>query len=130
MPNSTLTLGDRSIHRLGYGAMRITGDGVWGPPKDKAAALDVLRETRELGIAFIPWYPLDAGAVDNPVLQKIAGDHDATVYQIALAWLLHRADNILLIPGTGSVAHLRENTAARDIRLSEEDMEALSTFGR
>ena len=46
-------LGERTIHRLGFGAMRITGDGVWGPPKDRARALAVLRHAVELGVNFI-----------------------------------------------------------------------------
>ncbi len=78
--------------------------------------------TREQGIGFIPWYPLDAGALDNKALQSVAEKHGASVYQIALAWLLAYSDNILPIPGTSSVEHLRENTAAAQIELDEEDM--------
>ena len=275
MPSPTFTFAnDLTIHRLGYGAMRITGNGVWGPPKDKAEAIRVLQTTRELGIdfidtadsygpyvseeliaealhpypselviatkaglertgpnqwpingrpehleaackgslkrlkleqiplyqwhrfdpdvpsdesldklkelqqqgyvkhlglsevsvaqiqeaqqyfevvsvqnkfsltdrkwaeeldwcaerniAFIPWYPLDAGKVADDGLQQVAKKHNATVYQIALAWLLHYRENILLIPGTSSVAHLRENTAAGKIVLDEGDMGVLS----
>ena len=271
----TFSLADAlSIHRLGYGAMRITGDGVWGPPKDKAEAIRVLQTTRELGIdfidtadsygpyiseeliaealypypeelviatkaglertgpnqwpingrpehleeackgslkrlkldqiplyqwhrfdpdvpsdesldklkelqqqgyvkhlglsevsidqikeaqqyfdvvsvqnkfslterkwaeeldwcaergiAFIPWYPLDAGKVTDADLQAVADKHGKSVYQIALAWLLHYRKNILLIPGTSSVNHLRENTAARAIELDEADMARLA----
>ena len=272
---STFSLAnDLTVHRLGYGAMRITGDGVWGPPKDRAEAIRVLQTTRELGIdfidtadsygpyvseeliaealhpypdelviatkaglertgpnqwpingrpehleeackgslkrlkleqiplyqwhrfdpdvptdesldklkelqqqgyvkhlglsevsvaqieeaqqyfdvvsvqnkfsltdrkwvdeldwcaergiAFIPWYPLDAGKVSNGQLQAVARKHGASVYQIALAWLLHYRDNILLIPGTSSVTHLQENTAAGELRLDEEDMTLLN----
>ena len=46
-------LGDLVVHRLGYGAMRITGPGIWGPPKDKEAALNTLRRAVELGVNFI-----------------------------------------------------------------------------
>ena len=272
---STFSLAnDLTVHRLGYGAMRITGDGVWGPPKDRAEAIRVLRATRELGIdfidtadsygpyvseeliaealhpyaddlviatkaglertgpnqwpingrpehleeackgslkrlkleqiplyqwhrfdpevpadesldklkdlqqrgyvkhlglsevsvaqieraqdyfevvsvqnkfsltdrkwadeldwcaergiAFIPWYPLDAGKVADDRLRAVAKKHGATIYQIALAWLLHHRDNILLIPGTSSVQHLRENTAAGAIELDEADMQQLA----
>src|ERR1700742_4831376 len=50
----TITLGgDLTVHRLGYGAMRITGKGIWGPPEDKAAALATLRRALELGVNFI-----------------------------------------------------------------------------
>jgi len=273
--SGSYTLGDDiTVHRLGYGAMRITGEGIWGPPKDKAEALKVLKATLELGInfidtadsygpnvseeliaealhpypeglligtkgglersgpnkwhlngrpehleaalkgslqrlkleridlyqlhrfdkkvpadeflgklqelqkeglirylglsevkveqikeaqkyfevvsvqnkfsltdrqwegevkwtqeqsiAFIPWYPLDAGAMENEYLQQVAQKHHASVYQIALAWLLAFSDNILPIPGTSSVKHLKENTAAANIELDEEDMEMLN----
>ncbi|CAH1002362.1 Pyridoxine 4-dehydrogenase [Neolewinella maritima] len=86
---------------------------------------DEVEWTRRQNIAFIPWYPLDAGAVDNDTLQQIAKKHNASVYQIALAWLLAHSDNILPIPGTSSVAHLKENTQAATIELQEDDMELL-----
>ena len=270
----TYTLGDITIHRLGYGAMRITGEGIWGPPNDKAEAIRVLKATqdlginfidtadsygpyvseeliaealhpypeglliatkgglertgpgewpvngrpehleealkgslkrlkldridlyqlhrfdekvpadeflsklqelqqqglirhlglsevsvdqikqaqqyfkvvsvqnkfsvtdrkwqaevdwtREKGIGFIPWYPLDSGAMNDDTLQSIAKKHDASVYQIALAWLLAHSNNILPIPGTSSVQHLQENTAAAHIQLEKEDLEQLN----
>ena len=50
---STFTIGDIEIHRLGYGAMRITGDGIWGPPRNHDAAIAVLKRALELGIDFI-----------------------------------------------------------------------------
>lgn len=84
--------------------------------------------TAEHGIGFIPWYPLDAGAVDNESIKGVAEKHGVTVFQIALAWLLAFSDNILPIPGTSSVAHLRENTAAAHIELDEEDMGRLDNL--
>lgn len=52
--SATLTLGgDLTVHRLGFGAMRLTGDGVWGPPADRAEAVRVLRRAAELGVNFI-----------------------------------------------------------------------------
>lgn len=270
----TFTLGDITINRLGYGAMRITGEGIWGPPKDKAEAIRVLKTTQDLGInfidtadsygpyvseeliaealhpypkglliatkgglertgpgewpvnghpehleealkgslkrlkaeridlyqlhrfdekvpadeflgklkelqeqgyirhlglsevsveqikqaqeyfevvsvqnkfsltdrkwqdevewtqqqgmGFIPWYPLDSGALDNDTLQSIAQKHNASVYQIALAWLLAHSDNILPIPGTSSVEHLKDNTSAAHIELDQDDMKQLN----
>ena len=270
----TYTLGDITIHRFGYGAMRLTGEGIWGPPKDKAEAIRVLKATQDLGInfidtadsygpyvseeliaealhpypeglliatkgglertgpgqwpvngrpehleealkgslkrlkldridlyqlhrfdkkvpadeflsklqdlqqqglirhlglsevsveqirqaqqyfkvvsvqnkfsvtdrkwqkevdwthekgiGFIPWYPLDSGAMDDDTLQSIAKKYDASVYQIALAWLLAHSNNILPIPGTSSVQHLQENTAAAHIQLEKEDLEQLN----
>src|SRR6187397_1331936 len=49
----TVTIGERAVHRLGFGAMRITGPGVWGPPEDRAEAIRVLQRAVELGITFI-----------------------------------------------------------------------------
>ena len=86
---------------------------------------DEVAWTRDNGIAFIPWYPLDAGALENKDLQAIAKKYDSSVYQIALAWLLAHSDNILPIPGTSSVAHLRENTKAAAIELEASDIETL-----
>ncbi|MFK7921875.1 MAG: aldo/keto reductase [Bacteroidia bacterium] len=273
----TLQLGgDMTINRLGYGAMRITGDGVWGPPKDKAEAIKVLRDCVELGLnfidtadaygpnvseeliaealhpyrdelviatkggltrqgpnqwkaradpqyledalkgslkrlkleridlyqlhridanvplgeslgklkelqdqgyirhlglsevseeelaeaakhikivslqnryslryrkwenelkwceangaAFIPWYPLDAGDMDNETLKQIATKYEASVYQIAIAWLLKHSEVMVPIPGTSSSAHLAENVAAGQIELSAEDFAAISAL--
>ena len=90
---------------------------------------DEVTWTRENNIAFIPWYPLDAGALENADLQRIAKQHDSSVYQIALAWLLAHSDNILPIPGTSSVAHLRENTAAAGIQLSSDEIATLEAMG-
>jgi aryl-alcohol dehydrogenase-like predicted oxidoreductase len=84
--------------------------------------------TQEQGIGFIPWYPLDAGAMENEALQEIASKHHASVYQIAIAWLLAHSDNILPIPGTSSVDHLKENTAAAHIELDETDLEKLDAL--
>ncbi len=77
------------------------------------------------GLAFIPWFPLSAGALDNPTLHEVAARHGATVFQIALAWLLEHSPVMLVIPGTSSVEHLEENVAAAEIRLTKKDMEEL-----
>ncbi|MCP9237795.1 aldo/keto reductase [Lewinella sp. JB7] len=90
---------------------------------------DELHWTRENDIAFIPWYPLDAGAVDNKNLQQIASKYDSSTHQIALAWLLAYSPNILAIPGTSSVEHLKENTRAATIQLDNEDLDALNKIG-
>ncbi len=87
---------------------------------------DVLDYCEQEGIAFIPWYPLNAGNMSTVEKMKpIAKKHDASVHQIALSWLLHHSPNILLIPGTSSVEHLEENVAAKNISLDEEDMQTL-----
>jgi aryl-alcohol dehydrogenase-like predicted oxidoreductase len=81
------------------------------------------------GLAFIPWFPLSAGAVDHPVLNRVADRHGATVFQVALAWLLEHSPAMLVIPGTSSVDHLEQNVAAAEIRLSKTDMEELNEIG-
>ncbi|UPK69556.1 aldo/keto reductase [Chitinophaga filiformis] len=88
---------------------------------------EIVDYTAERGLAFIPWFPLASGPdtlADK--ISQIAARHNATTAQIALAWLLKRADNILLIPGTSSVKHLEENLAAANIELSDEEFEQLS----
>lgn len=88
---------------------------------------EVLDYTTERNLAFIPWYPLASGPTKlQDKIGAIAKKHNATTAQIALAWLLRRADNILLIPGTKSVTHLHENLDAVKIDLSDEDFAALS----
>jgi pyridoxine 4-dehydrogenase len=77
------------------------------------------------GLAFIPWFPLSAGSLEDPVLHRIAARHGATVFQVALAWLLAHSPAMLVIPGTSSVEHLEENVAAAEIRLTKRDMKAL-----
>ena len=89
-------------------------------------SLEVLLACERKGIAFLPWFPLVAGAVeDDGPIASIATAHAATVYQIALAWLLARSPVIVPIPGTSSLAHLEENVAAAAIRLNESEMRAL-----
>lgn len=89
---------------------------------------DVLRHAEENDIAFIPWFPMGHGDLTGPdsILATLASDYEATAAQLALAWLLHHSPNILLIPGTSSVAHLEENLQAADIKLGESDLAALT----
>tara|TARA_R110002020_G_scaffold5989_6_gene24927 strand:- start:732 stop:1604 length:873 start_codon:yes stop_codon:yes gene_type:complete len=78
------------------------------------------------GIAYVPFFPLGGfSPLQSATLSDVAAGLDATPMQVALAWLLQRAPNILLIPGTSSVAHLRENLAATELELSPEVMTAL-----
>lgn len=87
----------------------------------------VLDYTVKRGMAFIPWFPLASGPdLLADKINAIAAAHQATVAQIALAWLLKRADNILLIPGTSSLGHLQENLAAANIVLTDEEFATLS----
>ena len=88
---------------------------------------EVVDYTEQQGMAFIPWYPLASGPNKlQSKIAQIAEKHGATTSQIALAWLLERAPHILLIPGTSSLEHLKENMGAADVTLSDEDFEALS----
>jgi aryl-alcohol dehydrogenase-like predicted oxidoreductase len=91
----------------------------------------VLDACIEHGIAFVPFFPLGSGFTpDNPVLghpavQREAAKLGRTPAQIALAWTLSVAPNVLLIPGTSSVPHLEENTAVADIELDDETIRQL-----
>lgn len=88
---------------------------------------DVLDYTAANGMAFIPWFPLAAGPSGlGDAVHKIAESRGVSITQIALAWLLHRSDNILLIPGTKSLDHLRDNVGAVDIELTSQELKALS----
>ncbi|MFO7925085.1 aldo/keto reductase [Natronomonas sp.] len=87
---------------------------------------DVLDACEELGIGFIPWFPLAAGELDSvDGLAEIADAHDTGVQSIALAWLLERSPVMLPIPGTSSVDHLEANVAAADTELSDEEFSRL-----
>lgn len=87
---------------------------------------------REHGIAYVPYYPLGSAFTGgpkalaaDPAIASVAARHGASASQIALAWLLAHYDRMLLIPGTGSVAHLEENLAVDALRLDAEDLATL-----
>jgi aryl-alcohol dehydrogenase-like predicted oxidoreductase len=83
------------------------------------------------GIAYVPFFPLGGFTpIQSSVLSTLAQTMGATPMQMALAWLLHRAPNILLIPGTASLAHLRDNMKAADWRLTEPAYAELEAIGR
>lgn len=83
----------------------------------------VLEACEQEGIAFIPWYPLAAGALTRPggALDRVAERHGATHAEVAIAWLLKRSRVMLPIPGTSSAEHLEENLAAAALELTGED---------
>lgn len=82
------------------------------------------------GIAFVPFFPLGGFTpLQSETLSDVARSLNATPMQVALAWLLQRSPNILLIPGTSSVTHLRENMAAKDLELSEDVLKTLASIG-
>ncbi|WP_368737909.1 oxidoreductase [Massilia sp. CCM 8734] len=81
------------------------------------------------GIAYVPFFPLGGfSPLQSGVLNEVAAAMDANPMQVALAWLLQRAPNILVIPGTSSVAHLRENVAAGGLRLDASALQALNAL--
>ena len=83
------------------------------------------------GIAYVPFFPLGGFTpLQSDELSRIAGELSATPMQVALAWLLQRSPNILLIPGTSSRAHLRENLAAAELELSDEFVSRLEAIGK
>jgi len=82
------------------------------------------------GIAYVPFFPLGGFApLQSSTLEDVAKKLGATPLQVALAWLLRRSPNILLIPGTSSRAHLRENLAAAELHLPDDAMAALNGIG-
>jgi pyridoxine 4-dehydrogenase len=82
------------------------------------------------GIAYVPYFPLGGfSPLQSSRLNDLAASLDATPMQVALAWLLHRSPNILLIPGTSSVEHLRENFSVVKLQLAPEIIEQLDSVG-
>jgi pyridoxine 4-dehydrogenase len=97
------------------------------------AGEDVLELCAERDLAFVPFFPLGsaftggpARLAEEPAIARVAARHGATPSQVALAWLLHRDERILLIPGTSSVGHLEENLAAAGLALDDDDLAALA----
>ncbi|HEY4915513.1 MAG TPA: aldo/keto reductase family oxidoreductase [Solirubrobacteraceae bacterium] len=79
------------------------------------------------GIAYVPYFPLGGfSPLQSSALEAVAARLEATPMSVALAWLLQRSPNILLIPGTSSVAHLHENVTGAGLTLSEEDLNELN----
>ena len=96
------------------------------------ASADVLDECRERGIAFVPFFPLGAAfmqpnpVLSNPAVQSVAERLGRTPAQVALAWTLSVAPNVLLIPGTSSVRHLEDNLAVGSVELDDAAREELN----
>ncbi len=91
----------------------------------------LIEELADAGVAYVPFFPLGGFTpLQSTALSDVAGKLDATPMQVALAWLLRRAPNILLIPGTSSVGHLRENLAAADLELPHDAMAVLERIGK
>jgi aryl-alcohol dehydrogenase-like predicted oxidoreductase len=99
-------------------------------------SMPLLEECTSRGIAFVPFFPLGSGFVlpnlvlDNEHVRHIADRLGITPAQVALAWTLSLAPNVLLIPGTSSVRHLEENLAAADIELDDEAQQQLAAVAK
>ena len=91
----------------------------------------VLQLCESRGVAYLPFFPLAVGQVgqEHAGVAAVAKKHGKSAAQVAIAWLLARSPVMLPIPGTGSLAHLEENWAAREIRLDAEDMETIGRAG-
>lgn len=105
--------GDLTINRLGFGAMRLTGEGVWGPPADRDECLRVLRRAVELGVNFIDTADSYGPAVSEELIREA----------------LHPYDGVTIATGTSKVTHLEENVAAARIELTGTEFDALSEAG-
>jgi pyridoxine 4-dehydrogenase len=91
---------------------------------------ELIESLAEDGIAYVPFFPLGGfSPLQSSALSTVAARRDATPMSVALAWLLQRSPNILLIPGTSSVTHLRENVAGVELSLSDEDLAELNNIG-
>ncbi|TXK40945.1 aldo/keto reductase family oxidoreductase [Nonomuraea sp. C10] len=91
---------------------------------------ELIDELAREGIAYVPFFPLGGfSPLQSSALSAVAARLEATPMSVALAWLLRRSPNILLIPGTSSVAHLRENAAGAGLPLSGEDLAELDKIG-
>ncbi len=90
---------------------------------------DTLAYCEKEHIGFMPWAPVGGKrGVSSAALEKVAKVHSITIYQLGLAWLLHRSPVMLPIPGTSSLAHLEENMAARKIQLSPEEWKTIDAL--
>jgi len=90
---------------------------------------ELVDQLAQQGIAWVPFFPLGGfSPLQSDRLNEVAASLNATPMQVALAWLLRRSPNILLIPGTSSPAHLQENLASRSLVLSDEVMAKLNTL--
>jgi len=88
---------------------------------------DLIDSLAAQGIAYVPYFPLGGfSPLQSDTLQSVATRLDATPMAVALAWLLQRSPNILLIPGTSSVAHLRENVTGAALTLFEDELTELN----
>ncbi len=115
-------LGDRLVSRIGYGAMRLSGPGIFGPPRDPKTAVAVLREAVSSGVNHIDTSDYYGPHITNQLIREALHPYpdDLVIVTKIGARRGNDAPHILLIPGTSSLAHLRENMTAATLRLSDE----------
>jgi pyridoxine 4-dehydrogenase len=90
---------------------------------------ELIDSLAEQGIAYVPYFPLGGFTpLQSDALATVASELEETPMAVALAWLLQRSENILLIPGTSSVAHLRENVAGAALTLPEQALNELDAI--
>ncbi len=100
-------------------------------PRGSCSDDELIDELAEDGIANVPFFPLGGfSPLPSSALSAVAARLDATPISVALAWLLRRSPNVLLIPGTSAAAHLRENVAGAGLRISDADHAELDKIGR
>ena len=91
---------------------------------------DLIDELARQGVAYVPFFPLGGfSPLRSDALRAVAARLDASPRAVALAWLLQRSPNVLLIPGTSSVAHLRENVAGAGLLLPDDELAVLDAIG-
>ena len=132
--------GERSVSRLGFGTMQLTGPGIWEPPVNPAEALRTLKRLPELGVNFIDtadsYGPNIAEELVRAALHPYGDTVIATKAGLARTgpnqWvpILRRSSVVLPIPGTSKLPHLEENVAAAAVELSDADFAALDSGGR
>jgi pyridoxine 4-dehydrogenase len=89
---------------------------------------NALKYCEKEGLGFMPWSPVGGGrSLKGGAMKAVAKEQNASVYQVAIAWLLHRSPVMLPIPGTSSVAHLDENVSAGKLQLTPAEMKALDS---
>ncbi len=90
----------------------------------------LIDDLAKLGVAFVPFFPLGGGfiSLSSPILDEVAEALEATTRQVALAWLLQRSPNLLVIAGTSSVDHLHDNLKAADLKLLPEMVNKLNSI--
>ncbi|CAM5282565.1 aldo/keto reductase [Streptomyces aurantiogriseus] len=128
----TWTVGDLPVHRIGFGAMRLTGSAAFhlGTPTDRDRSIAVLRKAIDLGVNHIDTAAFyfsslrSANELINSALSPYPDD------LIRLAWILSQGPHVLAIPGTGNPDHLIENVAAGGLRLTDEEMQRLDGLRR